>query len=1063
MAVNIGPRIGIEGEAEYRKQINNITQAQKTLTAEMKQTESAFDKNASAQTKNAAKSKILQQQVDKQKQKVEQLRHMTEQSTQKTGENSTATLKWKEALANAETELNRLNSELEKTQTNKFADALEASGQKLQSIGSKMSSVGDTLTTHVTAPIVAMGAASVAAYNEVDEAMDTIVKKTGASGDALEEMQDSAKSIAKRIPTSFQKAADAVGEVNTRFGVTGEELEDLSQYFVEFAELNEEDVSDSIDSVQKAMEAFGVEAKDAKKVLDVMNGTGQRTGVSMSSLSASMVKNAASLQEMGMGIYQATSFLGDLEVSGADSEVVMNGLRTAMKNAAAEGKTLPEALAEFEGVMNSSASDTEKLNVAIDLFGTKAGPSIYKACQNGSLSFKGLSDDAQTYVGNVETTFTETLGPESKLVTTMNSLKETGSEIGETLLGILEPAVTAVGEYISKLGEWYSSLDSNTQAAISSVTLAAAASGPILSGLGRISTSIGKVVTGSGKVVKALGGASGLASVAGPLALAAGSAWLVKYAIESSANAHIAGYDEIKQKIADIETATNETRTELNNFHTRMSTLMEGVNIDTQPITDLQMQLHQCFTQNGNLKEGMEETATKIAEDLNNALGTDISTKFTGNMADNLAALQQFDGAIEDYVESMKQAAVAQAFNEEYAGAIQRHADAMAENGRAAEAYYDVLGKIASTQEEMNSIAKELEGVNWEALTPEQVDARARYDELAIAMRDYQELLPGLAEGYKNAGIAAAEATSDVTTLEEAIKLVGSSDPAEREKGIEMFAQMGQKAAEAGKTVEKELGGALDEVQEKVDGLENEGMEIETEVEFINEEKETKNAKKTMEKILAKITGKVSNIETKSASGFARTSILTMLSGLHPTLGTISGVSGATSTAKLLIEGGLAGIRAIVSRVDSSGAASNAWNALQTFFNNNPITATVRAAITGASAAVSTVRNALDAFNIWGWANGGIVDEPTFGVFGEAGPEAFIPLSNSKRGRALELYHQVGNILGVGSGTTNNNVTNMGGININVYAQPGQSVNDIAEAVSRKISAKVYSKGAVFA
>ena len=36
MAVNIGPKIGVDGEAEYRKEINNIIQQAKTLSSEMK-------------------------------------------------------------------------------------------------------------------------------------------------------------------------------------------------------------------------------------------------------------------------------------------------------------------------------------------------------------------------------------------------------------------------------------------------------------------------------------------------------------------------------------------------------------------------------------------------------------------------------------------------------------------------------------------------------------------------------------------------------------------------------------------------------------------------------------------------------------------------------------------------------------------------------------------------------------------------------------------------------------------------------------------------------------------
>lgn len=39
MAVDIGPRIGIEGEAEYRRQLNQIISQTKTLHAEMRSME----------------------------------------------------------------------------------------------------------------------------------------------------------------------------------------------------------------------------------------------------------------------------------------------------------------------------------------------------------------------------------------------------------------------------------------------------------------------------------------------------------------------------------------------------------------------------------------------------------------------------------------------------------------------------------------------------------------------------------------------------------------------------------------------------------------------------------------------------------------------------------------------------------------------------------------------------------------------------------------------------------------------------------------------------------------
>ena len=136
-------------------------------------------------------------------------------------------------------------------------------GDKISEVGGKITGVGAGLSKSVTAPIAAIGTASMAAWGEVDEALDTITQKTGASGDALADMQDRAKELATTIPVSFQDAGTAVGEVNTRFAATGEELSDLSEKFLKFSNVNGTDVNATIDQTSASMKAWGLEAKDA--------------------------------------------------------------------------------------------------------------------------------------------------------------------------------------------------------------------------------------------------------------------------------------------------------------------------------------------------------------------------------------------------------------------------------------------------------------------------------------------------------------------------------------------------------------------------------------------------------------------------------------------------------------------------------------------------------------------------------------------------------------------------------------------------------------------------------
>ena len=73
MAVDIGPKIGIDGEAEFRKQINNITQQVKTYASEMQVLSTAFNDNTDAEETMTRKSAVLSQEIEAQQKKIELL------------------------------------------------------------------------------------------------------------------------------------------------------------------------------------------------------------------------------------------------------------------------------------------------------------------------------------------------------------------------------------------------------------------------------------------------------------------------------------------------------------------------------------------------------------------------------------------------------------------------------------------------------------------------------------------------------------------------------------------------------------------------------------------------------------------------------------------------------------------------------------------------------------------------------------------------------------------------------------------------------------------------------
>lgn len=390
-----------------------------------------------------------------------------------------------------------------------FADSF---GSSLNGFGKKTETIGNTINKNVSLPIAAGFTAAMAAWSQVDNGFDTVIQKTGATGEALQKMQESVQKIATTLPVSFQDAGTAVGEVNTRFGLTDEALEKTTEQFLRFAKVNGVDVNSSIDTVQKAMSAFGLSADDAGAVLDTLNKVGQDTGISMEVLEQNLVTNATALQGMGLNIASSATLLGKLEKSGADVQMVMVGLKKVQANAMREGISMQEA---FQKAVSSSEG-------AIDVFGEKAGSQLYKLFLNNAISADMFTDSSislEDALGSTEDTLNAMQDPADQWQTTLNSLMVLGYEIGNSVMPIISQAVETVTPIIKDLAEKWNNLSPGTRDLIIKAGLLAVAAGPVLTVGGKLIGGIGKLTSGIGglisPVANAAGGIADLGSKAG--------------------------------------------------------------------------------------------------------------------------------------------------------------------------------------------------------------------------------------------------------------------------------------------------------------------------------------------------------------------------------------------------------------------------------------------------------------------------------------------------------------------------------------------------------------------
>lgn len=558
----------------------------------------------------------------------------------------------------------QITTELTGAGTNAGNAAGNAAGAAVQNtFGQRMGQAGAGMTKYVTAPLLAVGTAAFAAFSSVDEGMDTIVTKTGASGEALDAMEQNLRNIVSTIPTDFATAGAAIGEVNTRFGLTGSALESLSTQFIQFAAINGQDVSQSVDNASKVLAAFGLGAEDAGTMLDALNTVGQQTGVDVGTLSQQLYANAAQFQEMGLSATQAAAFLGQADMAGIDAATMLTGLKKAMQTATADGTTLDAVLAGFTASMSGNASEADKLAFAYEIFGTKAGAAIYNAVSQGTLSLTDFDGSLGDFAGSVASTFEGTLDPIDSVKMLLSTLAISGAELAESIMPLAQSFLEALIPAVQSLTAAWTSLSPETQKIIIYAGLGAAAAGPVLSGVSKVTTGVGGLITklgglgggASGAAAKvtglgtAAGGASGgLASAATSFANLAGKA-LMLVAVGEGINLAAQGIDTLADAAIKITSAGTEAEVALGLMVAGIGGLMavaatlgpgldagalgmaafgaamlgagEGINLATQGISGL-------VTAIGNASGGLSEITTAISDGFVGALtaaGTSIS------------------------------------------------------------------------------------------------------------------------------------------------------------------------------------------------------------------------------------------------------------------------------------------------------------------------------------------------------------------------------------------------------------------------------------------------------
>lgn len=530
MAVNIGPKIGVEGEAEYRKQINNIITQTKTLSSEMKKLESTFQAEGRSIQENAAKKKLLNEQIKVQEQRVQALSEMLDKSKAKYGENANETLKWQQAVNNAETELNNLKKELKSVPSalQTMGNNMKDTGEKLVSVGQGMQGIGKSMTSKVTMPIVGAFAASTKAAVDWETAFTGVMKTVDASDAEYQQLSDNIKQMATETASSKEDIA-GVMEAAGQLGITGvDNLTAFTKTMIELGDTTNISADEAATALARFMNITGDDTANVEQLGSAIVALGNNFATDEASIVSMSTRLASAGTIAGLSSTEILALATAMSSVGIEAEAggtAMTQTLTSIAQAVDAGDESLELLAQTAGTTASEFASTWESNpvAALQQFISglsdmnAAGESTYTVLdelgmsgirQSNMLQSLALASDQltaavqtsdQAYVENnalqdeaskrYETTA-------AKISQAKEDISNLATEVGERFLPYVEKGIQVVHGMVDA----WDSLSQSQQDNIIKMGLVVAAIGPIVTGIGTLIVGAGQLIMAGGQI-----------------------------------------------------------------------------------------------------------------------------------------------------------------------------------------------------------------------------------------------------------------------------------------------------------------------------------------------------------------------------------------------------------------------------------------------------------------------------------------------------------------------------------------------------------------------------------
>ena len=404
---------------------------------------------------------------------------------------------------------------------NNYTEQLHAHTSKLKELSEKTTAIGEATysagqkMTKVSGVIVGAGAAAVKSGSDFEDAIAKVSTIADASV-PIEDLQKAILNLSNETGVASEDIANNVYDAISAGQKTGDAVNFVSNA-TKLAKAGFTDTASSLDVLTTILNAYGMEAGEVTKVSDMLIQTQNLGKTTVADLASSMGKVIPTAKSANVGLEQlaaAYSITTAKGIATAESTTYINGMLNELnKSSTGVAQILKKETGKsFSELMASGKSLADVLKIVED-GAKKQGKSFNDVWSSSEAAKAGvtlLSDGVKAYndrakeminsSGATDDAFKKLDTNSTKAKKSLNQLKNSFIQLGQTILQMLQPAIDKATKKVKEFTDWFNKLDESKKQFIVMIAGIIASIGPLLMILGKTIIMMGNVMDAMSKL-----------------------------------------------------------------------------------------------------------------------------------------------------------------------------------------------------------------------------------------------------------------------------------------------------------------------------------------------------------------------------------------------------------------------------------------------------------------------------------------------------------------------------------------------------------------------------------